>query len=85
MTVNEHPKAIATLSADGVHWIVPHCPICGREHYHGAGGPGANHAEYLGHRVAHCAGQHAGTHGYVLVQAPKGTDQWALLYGRAKP
>ena len=70
MTVNEHPKAIATLSADGVHWIVPHCPICGREHYHGAGGPGANHAEYLGHRVAHCAGRYEDLRGYILIEAP---------------
>jgi hypothetical protein len=30
------------------------CPHCRGPHMHGGGGVGANHYEYLGHRVAHC-------------------------------
>ncbi|MBK7169013.1 MAG: hypothetical protein IPH83_07140 [Gammaproteobacteria bacterium] len=66
MTTTLNPLAPARLSADGIHWIVDTCPHCGRRHHHGAGGPGADPAEYLGHRVAHC-GSGAG---YVLVAAP---------------
>lgn len=34
-------------------WVVDHCPLCGRTHYHGAtgGGPGDT---LLGSRVPHC-------------------------------
>lgn len=46
-------------------WHVPNCPLCGGEHWHGAGGPGDDPHKLLGHRGAHCAGGD----GYVLVEA----------------
>lgn len=52
---------IAECYRDGVHWVVPVCPLCSRKHLHGyAGGIG-------GHRVAHCLDVPLGwERGYIL-------------------
>lgn len=50
-------------------WHVPHCPLCGGEHWHGAGDPGDDPRAYLDHRAAHCGGGE-----YVLVEKTHAFD-----------
>jgi len=56
---------VAYCYRDGVHWVVPVCPLCKRKHLHGYAG-GVD-----GHRVAHCPpGTPGAERGYTLEVAP---------------
>jgi hypothetical protein len=39
----------------GRQWVILRCPICGKRHYHGAGGAKDDPMQFLGGRVPHCA------------------------------
>ncbi len=72
MRRNENGYAIAECFRDGIHWVVPRCPLCGKKHLHGyAGG-------IAGHRASHCfPGTPGAEKGYVLsvIRAIKGTSR----------
>lgn len=53
----------------GSLWYGEECPLCGGEHWHGAGLTGMNPRRWLSHRCGHCPGDRMG--GYILVEAPK--------------
>lgn len=55
-------NAVLIQTGRGYLWRVLHCPLCGGQHVHGAGGLDDDPTAYLGHRAAHC-----GDGGYVLV------------------
>jgi len=72
------PIALCVLEHRGQHvlWKVLRCPICGKEHRHGAGLPGEDPRRYLSHRSAHCTlgdlrrlGVASEAHGYILQEA----------------
>ena len=46
---------VVAWSRRGRYWAitVTHCPFCGKQHWHGAGGDPEGEPA-LGHRVAHC-------------------------------
>ncbi len=69
-----YPQAPAILKPGrgGYLWIVPRCPLCGREHQHGGGHLDAAPRALLGHRVGHCEMRYwrgDGPGGYDLVEA----------------
>lgn len=51
-------------------WKIGRCPICGRRHYHGAGGPEDDPRRYLGPRVPHCVRGVGTLRTYTLKEAP---------------
>ena len=67
-----YPPAPAVLkpSRGGYRWIVPCCPLCGKQHQHGGGYLTGDPRRLLGHRAAHCARpQRLGeSRGYELVE-----------------
>ena len=58
-------KAKCYVSKTGVQLVIPHCPLCGGEHFHGTGGD-PDHP-LLGHRVPHCLDSELHGEGYELV------------------
>jgi hypothetical protein len=36
-------------------WVIARCPLCGKEHTHGAGPMDGDPRRFLGHRISHCA------------------------------
>jgi len=51
-------------------WIVPRCPLCGKQHQHGGGQLTGDPRGLLGHRVAHCTlrQRFGAARGYALVE-----------------
>jgi hypothetical protein len=72
MTEPEAP-AVPVRGREVWSWVVPCCPLCGREHWHGGGELGGDPRRLLGHRVAHCGEEDVPPHrlqrGYVLVES----------------
>ncbi len=70
--MNTYPPAPAILKPSrGCYlWLVPRCPLCGKQHQHGGGQLTGDPRALLGHRVAHCGGsQRPGAPwGYELVE-----------------
>ncbi len=68
-----YPQAPAILrpSRGCYLWLVPRCPLCGKQHQHGGGQLTGDPRGLLGHRVAHCTGRspYAVARGYELVEA----------------
>ncbi len=70
--MNTYPPAPAILkpSRGCYRWLVPRCPLCGKQHQHGGGQLTGDPRTLLGHRAAHCGGsQRLGeSRGYALVE-----------------
>jgi len=68
-----YPQAPAVLKPSrGCYlWIVPRCPLCGKQHQHGGGYLTGDPRTLLGHRAAHCTHSQrpGGPWGYELVEA----------------
>lgn len=67
--LDQLPKAYVTLDRGYPNlWKIKKCPLCGKSHVHGAGGPDYNPRKLLGHRWPHCKKHIPGNKGYVLVE-----------------
>lgn len=71
MSEIENPaKAILVRNKSVFQWVIPICPNCGEEHWHGGGGFEENRPrEFLGDRCAHC--RISGAEGYQLIEDPE--------------
>ena len=71
--MNTYPQAPAVLKPSrGCYlWIVPRCPLCGKQHQHGGGYLTGDPRTLLGHRAPHCGGSQrpGASWGYELVEA----------------
>jgi hypothetical protein len=63
-TRTRYPYAYCELLKS--QWVVQHCPYCGKQHYHDAGGAKGDPKEFLRHHVTHCVEDGTDDVGYIL-------------------